>query len=87
MRIDFGDVESGLTFIGIMGFIDPPRGEAIRAIAECASAGIAVRMITGDHAATARAIARQLGLGEDPPVLTGKNLDQLAAGSFAEAVH
>lgn len=85
-RIDFADVETGLTFLGIVGFIDPPRDEAIRAIAECASAGIAVRMITGDHAATAKAIARQLGLGDDPVVLTGHDLDQLSGEDFARAV-
>jgi magnesium-transporting ATPase (P-type) len=55
------DVEQ-LQFLGIVGFIDPPRPEALAAIAECKSAGIAVKMITGDHAATAAAIARQLGL-------------------------
>jgi magnesium-transporting ATPase (P-type) len=55
------DVEQ-LQFLGIVGFIDPPRPEALAAIAQCKSAGIAVKMITGDHAATAAAIARQLGL-------------------------
>jgi len=85
-RIDFPDVETGLTFLGIVGFIDPPREEAIAAIAECASAGIGVRMITGDHAATAKAIARQLGLGDDPAVLTGHDLDQLSGEDFAQAV-
>ncbi len=85
-RIDFADVETGLTFLGIVGFIDPPRDEAIRAIAECASAGIGVRMITGDHAATAKAIAHQLGLGDDPVVLTGHDLDQLSGEDFAKAV-
>lgn len=85
-RIDFPDVASGLTFLGIVGFIDPPREDAIQAIAQCHSAGIAVRMITGDHAGTAKAIARQLGLGADPVVLTGNELDQLSPGDFAEAV-
>ena len=85
-RIDFPDVETGLTFLGIVGFIDPPREDAIAAIAECASAGIGVRMITGDHAATAKAIARQLGLGDDPAVLTGHDLDQLSGEDFAQAV-
>ena len=56
---------SGLQFLGIAGFIDPPRPEAAAAIAECRSAGIAVKMITGDHAATAAAIAAQLGLPAD----------------------
>jgi magnesium-transporting ATPase (P-type) len=51
-----------LNFLGLVGFIDPPRPEVPDAIAQCRSAGIEVRMITGDHAATARAIAAQLGL-------------------------
>ncbi|MCA1772776.1 MAG: HAD-IC family P-type ATPase, partial [Halomonas sp.] len=85
-RIGFADVETGLTFLGIVGFIDPPRDEAIRAIAECGSAGIGVRMITGDHGATAKAIARQLGLGDDPAVLTGHDLDRLEGEAFAQAV-
>jgi len=52
----------GLQFLGIAGFIDPPRPEAVAAIAQCRSAGIDVKMITGDHAVTAAAIAAQLGL-------------------------
>ena len=85
-RIDFPDVESGLTFLGITGFIDPPRPEAVAAIAECHRAGIDVRMITGDHAETATAIARQLGLAHDPQVLTGKDLDTIPDSGFADAV-
>src|SRR5690606_38665193 len=67
-------------------FIDPPREEAIAAIAECRSAGIRVKMITGDHAATAAAIARQLGLGETGRVLTGHDLDNISDEEFAAAV-
>jgi len=85
-RIDFSDTESGLTFLGITGFIDPPRPEAVAAIAECHRAGIDVRMITGDHAETATAIARQLGLASDPQVLTGKDLDTIPDSGFADAV-
>ena len=85
-RLAFGDVERGLTFLGIVGFIDPPREEAVAAIAECQSAGIRVKMITGDHAATAAAIARQLGLGESPDVLTGRDLDGIPDAEFAAAV-
>ncbi|MBO3760808.1 cation-transporting P-type ATPase [Ciceribacter sp. L1K22] len=84
--IDFDDVEGGLTLLGMIGFIDPPREEAIQAVAECRSAGIAVRMITGDHAATARAIAGQLGLDDDPKVLTGADLDALSDEDFARAI-
>lgn len=75
--LQFADLEEGLCFLGLVGFIDPPREEAIAAIAECRAAGIAVKMITGDHAATAAAIARQLGLGEAPRVLTGRELDTI----------
>lgn len=84
--LDFPDVESGLVFLGLCGFIDPPRDEARRAIAECHSAGIAVKMITGDHAATAQAIARQLGIAEAPRVLTGQDLDQLSEADFPNVV-
>ena len=60
-RLELGHV-AGLDFLGMAGFIDPPRAEVPEAIAQCRSAGIEVKMITGDHAATARAIAAQLGL-------------------------
>ncbi len=76
----------GLQFLGIVGFIDPPRPEALVAIAQCRSAGIEVKMITGDHAATALAVARQLELAPAPQVLTGRQLDALDGPAFAEAV-
>ena len=74
-RLEFGTVESGLTLLGVAGFVDPPRDEAIAAVAECRSAGIAVKMITGDHYGTAVAIARQLAIADDPQVLEGGALD------------
>ncbi|WP_281274703.1 cation-transporting P-type ATPase [Histidinibacterium lentulum] len=74
----FEDVEGGLTLLGLVGLIDPPREEAIAAVAECRTAGIAVKMITGDHAGTARAIARQLGLEQADRVLTGAEIDALS---------
>jgi magnesium-transporting ATPase (P-type) len=77
---------SGLEFLGIVGFIDPPRPEARQAISQCRSAGITVKMITGDHAATAAAIARQLELDHDPRVLTGRELDALSDDAFSEAI-
>jgi magnesium-transporting ATPase (P-type) len=71
--------------LGLLGLIDPPREEAIVAVAECRSAGMRVKMITGDHAATALAIARDLRLADAPQVLTGAELDGLDAHAFAEA--
>lgn len=79
-QLDFGVVDQ-LVFLGIVGFIDPPRAEAMAAVADCRSAGIAVKMITGDHAATAAAIATQLGLAARPVVATGQDVD---AASDAE---
>ncbi len=76
------EIEHGLTLLGLAGLIDPPRPEAITAIAECKAAGIRVKMITGDHAATARAIAVQLGIADDPKAVTGPELDALTDGDF-----
>jgi magnesium-transporting ATPase (P-type) len=76
-ELDFADVESGLVLLGLFGLIDPPREEAIAAVAECKAAGIRVRMITGDHAGTAQAIARQLGLERADAVVTGAEIDRL----------
>lgn len=69
------DVEHDLILLGLVGLIDPPRPEAIAAVAECRAAGIRVKMITGDHAATARAVALQLGLADAPKCVTGQDLD------------
>ncbi|MGQ4274436.1 cation-transporting P-type ATPase [Terrihabitans sp. B22-R8] len=85
-HISFDDVASGVEFLGLMGFIDPPREEAVAAIAECRSAGIAVKMITGDHAATALAIARQLDLADDPQAVTGADLEGLSDAELAGLV-
>jgi len=74
-RLSFRELDGGLVFLGIVGFIDPPREEVVHAIAECRSAGIAVKMITGDHGATAAAIARRLGLTDGPDVVSGADLD------------
>ena len=82
----FRDVESGLVLLGILGLIDPPRTEAVEAVKLCRQAGIRVVMITGDHAVTAREIARQLGLDDEPRVLTGAELDGLDASGLEDAV-
>ena len=75
-RLRHADVDQGLTLIGLFGLADPPRGEAVAAVARCRAAGIRVKMITGDHAGTARAIGAQLGLAT-ADALTGVQLDAL----------
>ena len=71
-------LEKGLTFIGFLGMIDPPRKEAIESIRKCKKAGIKTVMITGDHKQTAAAIAKDLGIaGTDTKVMTGEDLDKL----------
>jgi calcium-translocating P-type ATPase len=81
--IDPETLEGGLIFLGLVGLIDPPRPEAIVAVAECKAAGIRVKMITGDHAGTAAAIARQIGLDNPEHVLTGHDLDKLDEAQLA----
>ncbi|MBZ4691389.1 MAG: family hydrolase [Cereibacter sp.] len=81
--IDLVTLEGGLTFLGLVGLIDPPRPEAIAAIADCRAAGIRVKMITGDHAGTAAAIAAQIGLANPHRVLTGADLDRLDEAQLA----
>jgi magnesium-transporting ATPase (P-type) len=71
------DVRSGLTLLGVTGIIDPPREEAVTAVAECRSAGIRVKMITGDHAVTARTIGKTLGIGDGEEALSGHELEKI----------
>ncbi|QBQ55243.1 HAD-IC family P-type ATPase [Nitrosococcus wardiae] len=79
----FEDVQGGLTLLGLLGIIDPPRTEAIAAVKECQEAGIRVKMITGDHLLTAQAISQQLGLKHSHKALAGaelENMDEEALG-------
>ena len=79
-------VERDLCFLGLVGLMDPPRPEAKEAVELCCSAGITPVMITGDHPATALAIARRLGIGEDGRVLTGQDLARMTDAELAEGV-
>ena len=86
-RLEHEHVGQGLTFLGLQGMIDPPRPEAIRAVARCREAGIRVKMITGDHATTARAVAVQIGLvdpGSEVRTLTGRELERIPDADLPE---
>jgi len=80
------EVEGTLTLLGMVGMIDPPRTEAIAAVAECHGAGIRVKMITGDHAKTAAAIGKQIGLQNSDKVLTGADLDGMDDAALKNVV-
>ncbi|MCL2761167.1 MAG: HAD-IC family P-type ATPase, partial [Desulfuromonadales bacterium] len=84
--IDHSDIQTGIVFLGLAGIIDPPREEAIFAISKCKEAGITVKMITGDHADTARTIARELGIGDGTKALQGKDLEQMSDKEMEGAV-
>lgn len=90
--LEHDDVAGGLTFLGLQGMIDPPRPEAVAAVKVCQAAGIRVKMITGDHAITATAIARQIGLigknGELDQSLTlnGRDIEMLSDTELIAAV-
>ncbi len=75
-----------LTFAGLVGIIDPPKESAIQAVKECQTAGIAVKMITGDHKDTAQAIGKEIGLKHTAVVLEGIEIDQLSEKELAEQV-
>lgn len=81
------ELENGLTFMGLVGMIDPPREEAKVAVATCKKAGIKPVMITGDHVVTASAIARELGILEDGDMaITGTELDAMTDREFDEVI-
>jgi potassium/sodium efflux P-type ATPase len=82
-ELDLADIAPRFTLLGLVGLMDPPRPEAVAAVAECQQAGIRVLMITGDHAVTAAAIGRQLGLQADG-ALTGDQIDALDDAALKE---
>ncbi len=86
MELAFDDVDNGLTMLGLFGLIDPPREEAVTAVQACGEAGIRVKMITGDHAITARAIARQLQLVNADDAITGQQLEQMSEAELRQRV-
>jgi magnesium-transporting ATPase (P-type) len=84
-EISLSSLEDRLELLGIVGTMDPPRTEVPEALRRCRSAGIRVKMVTGDHARTASAVGRELGLNEDHSVLTGEDLDRLDDAAFTAA--
>jgi magnesium-transporting ATPase (P-type) len=84
-QLGFDDVRDGFVLLGLTGIIDPPRDEAIAAIRRCHAAGITVKMITGDHARTAGAIAEQIGLGRGR-VVTGAELEEITDANLPDLV-
>lgn len=87
-EINFGTLETGLQVCGLVGMMDPPRKEAAKAIQDCRAAGIVPVMITGDHPATATAIAKQIGILEKPTdiTLTGLELEALSDGAYEKQI-
>ncbi|MEO0768866.1 MAG: cation-transporting P-type ATPase [Cyanobacteria bacterium J06649_4] len=86
--VDHDDIETGLVFLGLQGMIDPPRPEAIAAVKACQSAGIQVKMITGDHISTAQAIAQRMNLQQATQVVAfeGKQLAKLDDAQLRQTV-
>ena len=84
-EIDHEDLESDVLFLGLAGIIDPPRDEAIKAVKECAEAGITVKMITGDHVETAKAIGEQIGIGNGKDALEGKEIEGMDDDALIKA--
>ncbi len=82
------NVEAGLTFLGLVGMMDPPREEVREAVRLCKTAGIKPVMITGDHPLTAKAVAERLGILEDDSrsIITGRELEKLPLKEFEERV-
>jgi calcium-translocating P-type ATPase len=84
--IEKEDLTGNIIFLGFAGIIDPPRDEVVDAIRECKEAGIRVKMITGDHAITARTIGKEIGIGDGEKVMTGSELEKMSDQQFAEIV-
>ena len=84
---DIQKLETGLTFVGMVGMIDPPREEAKEAVKKCISAGIKTVMITGDHKITATAIAKELGiLKNEKEAITGSELEKMTDEELTKKV-
>ncbi|MDU1890246.1 MAG: cation-transporting P-type ATPase [Dysgonomonas sp.] len=79
------DIQDEIIFLGLAGIIDPPREEAIEAVRICTEAGIRVKMITGDHVDTAKAIGKEMGIGDGKKALQGRDLENMDDEQLAVA--
>jgi P-type Ca2+ transporter type 2C len=86
-ELEKDDLEKNKVFLGVIGIIDPPRVEVIEAVKECKSAGVEVKMITGDHAITAKAIGKEIGIGDGEKVMTGQKLEEMSDEEMADMVN
>lgn len=84
-EIDHEDIHEGLIFLGVIGIIDPPRDEAIESIQICKDAGIRVKMITGDHLITARAIGKEIGIGDGEHAISGAEIENMSDDELRKA--
>ncbi len=85
-NLDIEHIRADLTLLGLFGIADPVRPEAVDAVVRCQRAGIRLKMITGDHAATACAVARELSIADPDKVLTGSEIEKLDAGQLSKKV-
>jgi magnesium-transporting ATPase (P-type) len=85
-RLSMGDAAEGFTFVALAGIVDPPRKEAMEAVRQCQRAGIRVKMITGDHIETARAIGAELSIGLQRPALSGTDIALMDDAALQRAV-
>lgn len=85
-EIEMEDIGEDNVFLGLVGIIDPPRQEVIDAVKECRDAGITAKMITGDHVITAKAIGKQIGIGDGQKALSGKELEQMSDEKLREVI-
>ncbi|PKO52675.1 MAG: carbonate dehydratase, partial [Betaproteobacteria bacterium HGW-Betaproteobacteria-21] len=88
-QLEIEDLDQDMIFLGLIGIIDPPRPEAIKAIKSCHEAGIRVKMITGDHAGTARAIGIEMGLGkaDELKVISGAEIEAATDEELLQIAH
>lgn len=86
-KISHEDIQDDIIFLGLAGIIDPPREEAIEAVKVCSEAGIRVKMITGDHVDTAKAIGKEMGIGDGEKALQGRDIEAMDDKQLAVAAH